>query len=146
MLQAQQLARAGKKLAAAPKLAEAIKVQNAGGNCMAEPKEQHTDISNGWPVTRSDSDTAGAAGGAAARDGSGAASPQASSEAIVVLDDLAGDQNADSADTCASMARAAGKENVFAADARRATLTPVKRALQANLPGDYALTPSRRND
>ncbi|CAL8462186.1 g1717 [Coccomyxa elongata] len=132
-VQAQQLARSGKKLAAAPKLAPAIKVQKADGNCMAAPAEQNADISNGGPVTRGGPDTSGAAG-AAARDGSGAASPQASSEATVLLADLAGDQDADSAKTCASMARAAGKENVAAADARPAALTPVKRALQANLP------------
>lgn len=143
MLQAQQLARSGKKLAVAPKLAQAINVQKAEGNCMAAPAEQHADTSNGGPVTAGSRNTPGAAG-AAARDGSGSASPQASSEATVLLADLAGDQDADSADTCASMARATGKENVFAADARPAALTPVKQALQANLPGDHALTPARR--
>lgn len=141
MLQAQQLARSGKKLAAAPKLAPAIKVQKAEGNSMAEPAEKRAEISKGRPAGGSP-DTPRAAV-AAARDGTG---PQASSEATVLLTDMAGDQDADSSapaqrQLCASTARAIGKENEHAANARPTTLTPVKRALQANLPGDHALTP-----
>ncbi|BDA46049.1 probable cell division cycle-associated protein 7 at N-terminal half [Coccomyxa sp. Obi] len=135
-VQAQQLARSGKKLAAVPKPAPAVKVQKKEVKLMAKPAEQHAEISKGQPIGGGP-EAPGAAGAAAARDGSGAASPQASSEATVVLVDLAGDQDAESADACASMARAAGKEIVDAADpaARRpAAHTPVKRRLPANLP------------
>ena len=145
MGQAQQLARAGKKLAAAPKPAPAVKVQEAVGSCMAEPPQLCMEISKDGPV--GGGHEAPGAAGAAARDGNGAASPQASSEATVLLADLAGDQDADSADAYANMAEAAEKENMDAAIGtapRPAALTPVKRPLQANLPGTCAFTPSIR--
>lgn len=140
-MQAQQLARAGKNLAAAPKPAAAKKAtakQTVEDSRAVQPAERAADTA-GRP--------AGAAPGtpnkaeAAAQECNGQGSPQASSEATHLLAELAGDEDADSAHACAGAAReqgAPGKENAPAANAgppHAAGLTPVKRSLQGKTQG-----------
>lgn len=151
-MQAQQLARTGKKLAAAPKPAQAVKApkQSAAacdgltptaptaGAEQAKGKAARTAErpASAGPGTPSKADEA-------AQPGSGPGSLQASSEATHVLTDVAGDQDADSTDARTGTADvnqlAPGKENAPAAKAASplpAKLTPTKRPLQAKLPGE----------
>ncbi len=136
-LQAQQLARAGKKLTAAPKAAAAKARSTAAAVDTVEAQPvlgsagRPVSVSPGTPIKTN----------AAAQEGKGQGSSQASSEETQLLAELAGDDDADSADACAGAAReqgAPGKEDLPATNAvppHAAGLTPVKRPLLAKMPG-----------
>ena len=133
-LQAQQLARTGKKLAAAPKPAAAKKAIAKQAAVERTAVEGATEIAG-----RPDSAAPGTPNKAeaAARECNTHGSPQASSEATHLLAELAGDEDADSA-RAAGEEGAPGKENAPAADTgppHAAGLTPVKRPLQAKMQG-----------
>ncbi|EIE24254.1 hypothetical protein COCSUDRAFT_41519 [Coccomyxa subellipsoidea C-169] len=135
-VQAQQLARTGKKLTAAPKAAAAKARSTAAAVDTVEAQPvlgsagRPVSVSPGTPIKTD----------AAAQEGKGQGSSQASSEETQLLAELAGDDDADSANACAGAAReqdAPGKENLPATTAvppHAAGLTPVKRPLLAKMP------------